>query len=118
MRAWPCRESRWAFWSPCCVPRSLLYPPHVRNLWSALKTGQHGQGLFTDREGKTQGEVMSPSQGHWLVVPGLWLQTSAQSMCQARLPLWIQTDLSPPGPPRLTLAKTLAAPPHTRFLSL
>lgn len=106
------------FLEPLCVPRSLLYPPDVRNLCSALKTGQHGQGLFTDREGKTQGEVTSPSQGHWLVVPGFWLQTSAQTMCQARLPLWIQTDLSPPGPPRLTLAKTLAAPPHTRFLSL
>lgn len=115
MRAWPCRESQWAFWSLHCVPRSLLYPPDVRNLCSALKTGQCGQGLFTDREGKTQGEVISPSQGHWLVVPGFQLQTSAQSMHQARLPLWIQTDLSPPGPHVLLLPRPWQHAPTLAF---
>ena len=53
-----------AFLRPRCVPRGRLYLPDVRDLYSAQKTGQHDWGPFTDKEGETRGEVMSPSQGH------------------------------------------------------
>lgn len=109
-----------AFRSPHCVPQGRLYLPDVRNLYSAQKTGQRDWGPFTDKEGETRGEVMSPSQGHGAA--GWRSQASGSRLppippTGAKLPVWAQTDPSPKAPTSYS-RRGPGSTPANPFLSL
>lgn len=85
--------------------------PRAWPVWSGPLLRQGGRGSGTD-------DVPLPrTLSCWLVVPGVWLQTSALSAHWAHLPLWAGADPSP-NVPRLPLAQALAALPPPSSVSI